>query len=93
MTKVDIKLITRVITIICGGLIITLGILRFINMNYTLSKTHYILMTIYLSIILTIYCKRILAIILVLSEFQIKYLITEFAMLASLFGRGVFSGL
>lgn len=46
MTKVDIKLITRVITIICGGLIITLGILRFINMNYTLSKTHYILMTI-----------------------------------------------
>ena len=46
MAKVDVKIVSRIITIICGGLIIALGALRFIHLNISFGQTNYILMTI-----------------------------------------------
>ena len=46
MTQVDVKLITRILTIACGGLIIALSVYRFVKMDWAISRVNFILMTI-----------------------------------------------
>ncbi|CAD8047788.1 unnamed protein product [Paramecium primaurelia] len=77
--KCDIHCATKILTIVCGGLIIALAISRFTNLSIEHPQ----------QFILTIHYLWMGA-VLILAEFRFAYIHQKFKILTSFFGRGLY---
>lgn len=97
--QVELSTITKIISSICGIIIIIMSISRFAGLNVGNPRAfiltiHFMLRILKISknsFYLKIKINSILGGILVLAEFRVNYVLRNFGLLKGLFGRGLYA--